>query len=74
MAEPCRCGFDGVGDVHPCHGLAYTCKKPATRRFIAQPLGTYSLAGMQPKFAASDTWACDECWAKFQEMQKVAKA
>lgn len=58
----CRCGWDGVGE-HPCHANAYTCRKPATRRFYnARPA---ALAGMQMKFEVKDTFACDECWEKF---------
>jgi hypothetical protein len=64
--EKCRCGHEGDGD-HPCHAFAYTCRKPATQRFIAQQT-PYSIAGMQPKVVAHDTWACDDCWATFKEL------
>lgn len=61
---PCRCGFTGQGD-HPCHGQAYSCRKAATARFVAQST-PYSLAGMQLKVAATQTWACDICWETFR--------
>lgn len=62
----CRCGHAGEGP-HPCHANEYTCRKPATRRWYnARMVG---LAGMQDKFEVSDTWACDECWAKWQEVR-----
>lgn len=65
-AEPCRCGHPGDSpDPHPCHGVAYTCRKPAKQRFYAPRL--VCLAGVQPKVGARSTWACDECWAEFQE-------
>lgn len=59
----CRCGHVG-GEPHPCHGAKYTCRKPATRRFIAYPT---ALAGMQPKLGAYETWACDDCWMRFRQ-------
>lgn len=60
----CRCGYNGEGD-HPCHGNGYRCRKTAKRRFYnPQPVG---LAGLQMKLQVSDTWACDECWAAFQQ-------
>lgn len=62
----CRCGYDGDGS-HPCHGNGYSCRKPATQRFITYPA---SLAGMQLKFAAYDTWACDECWEDYKSKTK----
>jgi hypothetical protein len=62
--EQCRCGHAGDG-VHPCHWNGYACRKPAKRRFYALPMGSYSLAGCQPKVAASETWACDECWRAY---------
>ncbi len=58
-SQPCRCGHVG-GEPHPCHGLGYTCRKPARERFYnARPV---ALAGMQLKFQVNQTWACDECW------------
>ncbi len=59
----CRCGWDGNGD-HPCHAKGYTCRKPATARYL-----TYlsCLAGAQMKLGASQTFACDECWEKFKK-------
>ena len=62
----CRCGHDGAGE-HPCHGFAYSCRASARFRLIPQPLGTYALAGMQPKLVARDTWACDACWERTRE-------
>lgn len=64
----CRCGWDGFG-VHPCHGGAYTCGKPAKQRFVAN---NAALAGMQMKVGATDTYACDECWAEFRKLQAQA--
>ncbi len=57
----CRCGHDGAG-AHPCHANGYQCRKPAKQRFVTR---VAALAGAQAKFAASDTWACDECWTAF---------
>ena len=69
MATECSCGHPADSkDPHPCHGKGHTCGKPATQRFYAQSLGTYSLAGAQMKLAANRTFACDECWAAFQEI------
>lgn len=60
----CRCGhIDAPGKPHPCHGQAYTCRRPATQRFYG--LHPTCLAGMQMKLGAKETWACDECWAEF---------
>lgn len=66
----CRCGYETDGDdgKHPCHGRdatgrPYSCRKPAQHRFYnARPV---ALAGMQLKFGVNDTFACDECWDKF---------
>lgn len=66
MAAACRCGHSGDGP-HPCHFNGYTCRAPATSRFIATP-GT-SLAGMQMKVGAYETFACDECWEKYKSMR-----
>lgn len=33
-----------------------------------------SLSGMQLKFQVSDTWACDECWEKFDVYQQKKNA
>lgn len=63
MNEPCRCGHVG-GDPHPCHGQAYKCRKPASRRFMAYPT---CLSGVQMKLGAYETWACDECWEAFKK-------
>ena len=60
----CRCGFT-EGEFHPCHYAGYTCRKPATQRFYNPEL--VSLAGTQMKIQITDTWACDECWEKFNE-------
>lgn len=65
----CRCGWDGIGE-HPCHGMGYTCKKPAKQRFYhdGRP---FSLAGVQMKLSMQETWACDECWQNYkQEIEK----
>lgn len=59
----CRCGWDGQGE-HPCHGNNNTCRKPAKRRlYDARPV---ALAGVQMKFQASETFACDACWKAYQ--------
>lgn len=60
---PCRCGHTGDGP-HPCHGRAYTCRRPAQERFYA--LHMTALAGAQMKLGASETWARDECWAEYR--------
>ena len=67
MSERCRCGHDGRQNTdHPCHGNGYACRKPAQRCFVvANP--TQSLAGMQLKFGAYSTWACDECWEMYRK-------
>ena len=62
----CRCGWYGVGD-HPCHHAAYTCRRPAKRRFYV-PSMAFTLAGGQLKFSMSDTFACDECWEAFSKL------
>lgn len=64
----CRCEWDGVGE-HPCHGNAYTCRKPSKQRFYNAR--TAALSGMQMKLVVTDTFACDECWAKFGDLIKV---
>jgi hypothetical protein len=67
--SPCRCGYQSGDAHHPCHGKGYTCGKPATMRFYnARPV---ALAGVMPKVQADGTWACDECWAWFQEYVKT---
>jgi hypothetical protein len=61
---PCRCGH--TGDMpHPCHNRGYTCRKPATLRIYS--LVPVSLAGMQLKLAANQTYACDDCWTEYQQ-------
>lgn len=65
MDHKCRCGHDGKGP-HPCHAVGYTCRKPATQRFYnARPV---ALAGVQMKFQATNTWACDECWNTLKKL------
>lgn len=67
MAEtPCRCGHADAGLPHPCHGGAYTCRKPA-RQYFYNPRPV-ALAGMQMKLGISETWACDECWDSFVKL------
>lgn len=61
--KPCRCGHQGEG-AHPCHGQAYTCRAPARQRFYGSKPA--SLTGMMFKLTAHETWACDECWARFK--------
>lgn len=72
MNPACRCGHTGDGP-HPCHGKGHTCGKPSTRRFYnPHPPGKFaSLAGATLKFEMADTFACDECWAAFQDANKV---
>lgn len=62
MSETCGCGWDGTGD-HPCHGSAYSCRKPATSRLYV-PTMRASLAGLQMKLSVGETFACDECWER----------
>lgn len=66
--ELCRCGHDG-GDIHPCHGDEYRCRKPATLRWYGAR--AIALAGMQMKLECSDTWACDDCWRLFVERMEA---
>jgi hypothetical protein len=61
----CRCGHNGDGP-HPCHGVAYTCRQPATIRFFADH--NASLVGAQMKFSATTTFACDKCWDHYLQM------
>lgn len=73
VPEVCRCGHAMHADgPHPCHGEEYTCRKPAKARFIAKPLGSYALAGMQMKMTGYLTFACDECWEKYVAERKAA--
>jgi len=55
----CRCGHTGEGP-HPCHGRAYTCRKPARERFYGARMA--ALAGVQMKVVCQRTFACEECW------------
>jgi hypothetical protein len=72
MTEVCRCGYVDNGGPHPCHGTAYTCQKPAKfRLYNARPV---PLAGMNLKFGADGTWACDECWAGFEKLLEARGA
>lgn len=66
MSNNCRCGFQGDGE-HPCHGMGYSCKNPATTRFVTYPT---ALSGMQMKLGAYQTWACDKCWENFKQILK----
>lgn len=69
----CRCGHEQTStDPHPCHADGYRCRKPATRRFYG--VQAVALAGAQMKYGASETWACDECWAEFKQAWKAATA
>lgn len=72
--KPCRCGYIGEGP-HPCHADGHRCRKPATQRFYDPYNGAakWSLAGVQPKMVAADTWACDECWADFSAQMAKAR-
>lgn len=67
--ESCRCGWDGDGP-HPCHGDGYRCRAPAERRYYVP--GPASLAGVQMKLSMAETWACDACWARFQDAAEKA--
>ena len=72
----CRCGHSGDGP-HPCHyspdGVTpYSCGKPATHRFYGAHLTC--LTGVQMKVGMHDTWACDDCWAKFQAQVAAQQA
>lgn len=69
MSEPCRCGHAGDGP-HPCHFNAYTCRKPAARRFY-DPYPA-ALSGFQMKLVVSETWACEECWVAFATLLRSA--
>lgn len=69
--RPCRCGFDGSG-VHQCHAgrdpgyPGGRCPNPAgPARFVAKPLGTFSLAGCQMKVVGDFFHYCDACWAEY---------
>jgi len=67
----CRCGhsdFSLSPEPHPCHGSEYTCGKPAKRRFYNGKF--VSLAGVQLKVQANETWACDACWDAFTKLAK----
>jgi hypothetical protein len=66
MAASCRCGHSGEGP-HPCHFAGYSCRAPASARFVAVPGA--SLAGVQMKVSAYETFACDECWEKYKAMR-----
>lgn len=70
MAQ-CRCGYNGEEGEHPCHGGAYTCRKPAKQRFYGARL--VALAGVQMKAEVSDTWACDACWERYLELMEDRK-
>lgn len=59
----CRCKR-ATPETHLCHGGGYTCPNPGRRRFYN--FRAAALAGSQLKFDATDTFACDECWAAFQ--------
>lgn len=58
--SPCRCGWDGTGEhlCHRCH------QRPGTFRLYNTRIA--SLAGVQMKFVARDTHACNECWDSFR--------
>ena len=71
----CRCGAPANSDPHPCHGLAYSCRKPARERFVQQgPARLPALAGMQAKVEVTGyvTWACDDCWERTAAERKAA--
>lgn len=67
--EPCRCGYAGEGP-HPCHGMLYTCRRPARRRMYLVNGLRFALAGQQLKFSMDETWACDECWKPFAALTR----
>lgn len=69
LADTCRCGHEGLGD-HPCHGGAYTCRKPSIERLAG--VHHACLAGAQLKFGAYSTWACDACWDEYRKLVNVA--
>lgn len=62
LVESCRCGWRGEDEqphlCHACHA------RPGSRRFYV-PTQEFSIAGVQPKVSARETWGCDECWEKF---------
>lgn len=33
------------------------------RHYVAKPIGTFSIAGNQPKVVAIEVEVCDECWS-----------
>lgn len=59
LVPPCRCGWrEGEGE-HPCH--AKQCHRPGARRlYPPMPPQDLSSPGMR------ETWACNECWARFR--------
>ena len=60
-ADACRCGHTGDGP-HPCHRCG---RRPGDRVLRGQET-PYSIAGMQPKVSALETWACAECRAEYR--------
>lgn len=65
----CRCGYAGDAAEHPCHAKAYTCKKPAKLRFYNPRIAI--VAGSQQKIQVNDTYACDDCWKRFTEVNNA---
>ena len=66
---PCRCGW--TSGPHPCHhcGGLDDCQE----RLYAQPIGTYSLAGVQPKVSARRSFLCAACHAhNVEEFRRAA--
>ena len=72
VEKPCRCGFDGDGE-HRCHAgrdprcPGGRCANPAEPgRFVAKPLGSYSIAGTQMKFVGDYYHYCATCWRELE--------
>lgn len=70
--SPCRCGYKGEGE-HPCHRCINKGGevRPGKAILVAYPT---SLAGMQMKLGAYESYACDPCREEFDALVKAEKA
>jgi len=48
-------------------GVPHCDHEPRSERFVAKPIGSFSIAGAQPKVVAVKIEVCDDCWKTISE-------
>lgn len=68
--QPCRCGYDGVGD-HRCHAGRSQPGKRCVNVAVPKLYATNgALAGYQLKYSCVVGYYCDTCHAELAEINR----